>query len=117
MSSIRFSLRLKRDFQEKNEEWSQSDDWELKIRTWFMSTYLLTPFDDRYLRTPFEWMEFMFLNFMNSPPYETIRSIYQRNKFESKKLDESGAKEQLADGGYSDEDTEKIMKAFEAAAK
>ena len=50
-----------------------------------MDSKSLTPFDDRYLEVPYEWMEFSYLRFMESPSNEAYRDWYLMKKAEDKK--------------------------------
>lgn len=85
-----------------------------------MDQFSLTPFDERYLSVPYEWMEYKFFRFMNNPGYEIIRDIYLKNKTEriekerSDKLTEESLSI-LEDSTYTKEEQDKILQAFKDA--
>ena len=51
---------------------------------WFLEHYLLTPFDERYLKLPFEYIEYMYLRYMTKPAYEDIRAIVLQKRRDDK---------------------------------
>ena len=84
---------------------------------WYMETFSLTPFEDRYLVVPYEWMEFSYLQFMENPGNEAYRDWYLMKKAEDKKNEEyeKNLKAQvpaLQDSRYTETEINDIMKAF-----
>ena len=49
-----------------------------------MDQFSLTPFDDRYLKIPYEYMEFKYLHYMEKPSPEMKRAWYHEKKAEEK---------------------------------
>ncbi len=87
---------------------------------WYLDHFSLTPFDERYMKIPFEFMEFSYIRFMNKPGYEDIRDDYLYKKAKDKKEQEESEKnkeekkaqkDQLLEC-YSEEETANILKAF-----
>jgi hypothetical protein len=109
-------LRLRKQYQENVEQKIEENDFELRVRTWYLTIKCLTPFDDRYLSVPYEWMEFEFLRYMNNPGYDVIRDLYLKSKYKSdqEKEYEEELEDQrdLIEGTYT---KEQIMKAFRDA--
>jgi len=84
-----------------------------------MDRYSLTPFDKRYLKLPYEWMEYSYLRFMSKNGFEEIRDYHLKTMFEAeknKKYDEE-LKEQMEQygDGFSPAMMEDVMKAFKDA--
>lgn len=56
-----------------------------------METFSLTPFDERYMAVPYEWMEFSFLRFMYNPgdDFKRDQFLIRRNMAEQEKAYEA----------------------------
>ena len=85
-----------------------------------MDHFKLTPFETRYLKTPYEWMEFSYLKSMNSLSEEEVRERNITNRIaEIKKKVEKERTEkedevildQLS-STYTDEERDNILKAL-----
>ncbi len=87
---------------------------------WYLESKSLTPFDERYLKVPYEFMEYSFLRYMKNHSYETIRDFNVKNIVEEKKAEEleeinkPGVK-QLEDS-YDAETVKAIMTAIQRQA-
>lgn len=83
---------------------------------WYLGHFSLTPFDEKYTKIPFEFLEYSYVRFMSKYGDEDIRDDYLHHKREEKKKQK--AKEELeAQRGqledcYSKEETDKILSAF-----
>jgi len=87
---------------------------------WYLDRFSLTPYDDRYLKLSFEWMEYSYHRYMNNIDYGTIRNFHIKSKIEKRKKD-SEKKEletQLSTyGNFSPVEMKDVLKAFEEAKK
>lgn len=83
---------------------------------WYLDHFLLTPFDERYMNVPFEFMEYSYVRFMSKPGYEDIRDDYLYKKAKEKELqkekEEMVAQKELLLDSYTEEETENILDAF-----
>jgi len=84
---------------------------------WYLDRFSLTPFDERYLKVPFEWMEFSYLKFMETVDPEKLRDWYLSKKTEDKKNEnyEEELQSYLPEfkkAQYTEEQIEGIMQAF-----
>jgi hypothetical protein len=83
---------------------------------WYLDRFSLTPFDERYMKVPFEFMEFSYIRFMENYGYEELRDAYLLHKKEEKK--KMKAKEDLEvsrgvlEESYGKEEAEKILNHF-----
>lgn len=82
-----------------------------------MDRFSLTPFDERYLKVPYEWMEFSYLKFMETIDPEKLRDWYLSKKAEDKKNEKYEEELQsylpeFKEAQYTDEQIEDIMQAF-----
>ena len=82
-----------------------------------MDRYQLTPFDDRYLKVPYEWMDFTYLRYMENPDSGLLRDFYLFKKIEAEK--NADYEEELQSyipefkaAGYNKEQYEDIMDKF-----
>jgi len=82
-----------------------------------MEKYSLLPFDSRYIETPFEWMEFSFLRYMNKPDPDLVRDYYLDKKYKEKESEKDieFVTDQLDQ--YSDFDDEKRKMILETFSK
>ncbi len=85
---------------------------------WYLDKFSLSPFDERYIDLPFEWMEFSYHRYMNNYGYDVIRNYNVRTISEAKKNQKE--KEELESqlttyGSFDDAQTADIMKAFKDA--
>ena len=87
---------------------------------WYLETKSLTPFDERYLRVPFEFMEYSYQRYMSQHSYEDIRTYLIKTKIQEEKkrqIEEEISKtkpiaeEQLSEN-YDSETVKKIMDAM-----
>ena len=51
---------------------------------WYLDRFSLTPFDERYLKVPYEWMYFTYQKFMENYNPEEIRIWYRHKKAKEK---------------------------------
>lgn len=83
---------------------------------WYLDHFSLTPFDERYMKVPFEFMEYSYVRFMSKPGYEDIRDDYLYKKAKEKELqkekEEMVAQKELLLGSYTETETENILNAF-----
>jgi hypothetical protein len=110
-----------------NKKLDNDENLELDIRVWYLLKFNLTPSDQKYIETPFEWMEFMYRRYMTRPGYDLKRDyiaskLYEENKDEmiDKAYDEKFGEEltsQLDDTGYTEEEKANIFKAFKESYK
>ena len=83
---------------------------------WYLDHNSLTPFDERYMKIPFEFLEYSYVRFMSKPGYEDIRNdiLYKKAKkeeLEKEKEELVAQKDQLLDC-YTEEETDNILNAF-----
>jgi len=109
-------VKLKRDYQENLEDSIDNEEFETEVRMWYLDHFLLTPFDNRYLKVPYEFMEYSYLRFMSNPGYGTIRDSYLFHKNEDKKKEkykkELEYQREAVEGCYSKEEADNILNAF-----
>ena len=84
---------------------------------WYLSQFSMTPFEERYMKVPYEFMEYSYLRFMNNLSFEDIRDDYLFKKskdkeFEKNKEEMKSQKKQLLDGGWDEEKAENILNTF-----
>jgi hypothetical protein len=83
-----------------------------------MEKYVLTPFDERYLKTPFEWMEFMYTRFWENLDYGDLKNVYLRDKFKKERDRETDEGIMNTLEKYSDftpAEMEDVLEAFRTA--
>ncbi len=84
---------------------------------WYLDRFSLTPFDERYLKVPYEWMEFSYLKFMETIDPEKLRDWYLMKKAEEKKNEnyEEELQSYLPEfkkAQYTEDQIKDIMQAF-----
>jgi GrpB-like predicted nucleotidyltransferase (UPF0157 family) len=85
-----------------------------------MREFGLPPTDLRYKETPFEVMEFLFVDFLNNFNYEERRINYIKTRAKQKELDNVRAmKSELVtdDMGYTRQEAEEIIKVIQEYKK
>ena len=55
---------------------------------WYLESKSLTPFDERYLKVPYQFMEYSFLRYMQNHSYEAMRDFNVNNIVKEKKAEE-----------------------------
>ncbi|MDC7221544.1 MAG: hypothetical protein PQJ59_16540 [Spirochaetales bacterium] len=77
-----------------------------------MNHFKLTPFDERYQALPFEWLEWSYVDFMNTPDPARLRDCVVKDKMSEPDDD---FKDELDNNtNLSDEDKQKIFDAIKA---
>ena len=114
MHSTRFLVTNRIKFREYINNKLDDDNAELDIRIWYLLQFKLTPYDQRYTQTPFEWMELMYRRYLTNPGYELKRDYIIKKMAEEtrdKTFDED-LLSHLEDSYHSDEEKKQILKAF-----
>ena len=53
------------------------------MRLWAIDNFKVLPTDERYLSMPFEWLEYLFLNYINNYGYDDRRDFYLKELYKS----------------------------------
>jgi len=53
------------------------------VRLWAIDNFKVLPTDERYLSMPFEWLEYLFLNYINNYGYDDRRDFYLKELYKS----------------------------------
>lgn len=82
-----------------------------------MDKYLLVPSDERYQKTPLEWMEFCYVRFMKNLGWNDIRDQNLHEEFLEEKKKAAGERlelnlQDMRRQGYTDEALDEITKVL-----
>lgn len=83
---------------------------------WYLDRFSLTPFDERYMKVPFEFMEYSYIRFMNNYGYDEIRDAYLIHKKEEKEKEKAKedleANREVLEDSYGPDGAEEILNTF-----
>jgi hypothetical protein len=90
------------------------------VRAWYLDRFRLTPFDEKYIVIPFEWLEYSYQRYFNFASYSDIRNYAIKEKAleEATKAEQDELEDQLTKySSYDKETMDKVMLAMKEAGK